>query len=109
MEISRKKYVDLFGPTTGDKIRLGDTEIIIEIERDLLGYGDESVFGGGKSIRDGLAQSTGVARDDSVDTVITNVVIMDPVLGIIKADIGIKDGRIVKIGDRKSTRLNSSH
>ncbi len=98
LEISRKKYVDLFGPTTGDKIRLGDTEIIIEIERDLLGYGDESVFGGGKSIRDGLAQSTGVSRDDSVDTVITNVVIMDPVLGIIKADIGIKDGRIAKIG-----------
>ncbi|MBM3905562.1 MAG: urease subunit alpha [Thaumarchaeota archaeon] len=98
LEISRKKYVDLFGPTTGDKVRLGDTDIIIEIQKDLLGYGDESVFGGGKSIRDGLAQASGVLRESSVDTVITNVIIMDPVLGIIKADIGIKDGKIAKIG-----------
>ena len=98
LEISRKKYVDLFGPTVGDKVRLGDTDLIIEIEKDLLGYGDEAVFGGGKSIRDGLAQSSGVNPESSVDTVITNVIVMDSVIGIIKADIGIKDGKIAKIG-----------
>jgi urease subunit alpha len=98
LEIPRKKYVDLFGPTTGDKVRLGDTDLIIEIEKDLIGYGDEAVFGGGKSIRDGSAQASGVSYDDSVDLVITNAIIMDPVLGIIKADIGIKDGKIFKIG-----------
>lgn len=98
LEISRKKYVDLFGPTTGDKVRLGDTELIIEIEKDLLKYGDEVVFGGGKSARDGLAQASGVMREDSLDLVITNTILLDPVLGIVKADIGIKDGKIVGIG-----------
>jgi len=98
LEISRKKYVDLFGPTTGDKIRLGDTELIIEIEKDLLKYGDEVVFGGGKSARDGLAQASGVIREDSLDLVITNTILLDPVLGIVKADIGIKDGKIIGIG-----------
>lgn len=98
LEISRRKYVDLFGPTTGDKIRLGDTDIIIEIEKDLLRYGDEVVFGGGKSARDGLAQASGVSRENSLDLVITNAVILDPVLGIIKADIGIRDGKIVGVG-----------
>ena len=99
LNIPRKNYVDLFGPTTGDKIRLADTDLIIEIEKDLIKYGDESVFGGGKSIRDGLAQASGVSRNDSLDLVITNAVIIDPVLGIIKADIGVKDGRIVGIGN----------
>lgn len=98
LEISRKKYVDLFGPTTGDKVRLGDTELIIEIEKDLLKYGDEVVFGGGKSARDGLAQASGVMREDSLDLVITNTILLDPVLGIVKADIGIKDGKIIGIG-----------
>lgn len=98
LEIPRKKYVDLFGPTVGDKVRLGDTDLIIEIEKDLIGYGDEAVFGGGKSIRDGSAQASGVSYDDSVDLVITNAIIMDPVLGIVKADIGVKDGKIFKIG-----------
>ncbi|NDF35904.1 MAG: urease subunit alpha, partial [Nitrosopumilaceae archaeon] len=83
LEISRKKYVDLFGPTTGDKVRLGDTELIIEIEKDLLKYGDEVVFGGGKSARDGLAQASGVMREDSLDLVITNTILLDPVLGIV--------------------------
>ncbi len=99
LSIPRKNYVDLFGPTTGDKIRLADTDLIIEIEKDLIKYGDESVFGGGKSIRDGMGQTSGVSRDNSLDLVITNAVILDPVLGIIKADIGIKDGKIVGVGN----------
>ena len=98
LEIPRKKYVDLFGPTTGDKIRLGDTDLIIEIEKDLLRYGDESVFGGGKSIRDGMAQASGTSRNDSVDLVITNAIVLDPILGIIKTDIGVRDGKIAGIG-----------
>ena len=97
--IPRKRYADLFGPTTGDRIRLADTDLIIEIERDLVRYGDEAVFGGGKSARDGLSQASGVTRDNSLDLVITNAMIMDPILGIIKADIGIKDGVIAGIGN----------
>ncbi len=99
LEIPRKRYVDLFGPTVGDKIRLADTDLIIEVEKDLLKYGDEVVFGGGKSARDGMAQASGVSRKDSFDLVITNAVILDPILGIIKADIGIKDGKIVGVGN----------
>ena len=99
LNIPRKNYVDLFGPTTGDRVRLADTDLIIEIEKDLIKYGDESVFGGGKSVRDGMGQASGVSRNDSLDLVITNAIILDPVLGIIKADIGIKDGRIVGIGN----------
>ena len=99
LNIPRKTYVDLFGPTTGDRIRLADTDLIIQIEKDLIRYGDESVFGGGKSIRDGQGQASGVSRAESVDLVITNAVIMDPVLGIIKADIGVKDGKIACIGN----------
>ena len=99
LNISRKNYADLFGPTTGDRVRLADTDLIIEIDNDLIKYGDESVFGGGKSIRDGMGQASGVSRDESLDLVITNAIILDPVLGIIKADIGVKDGRIVGIGN----------
>lgn len=99
LKIPRKTYVDLFGPTTGDKIRLADTDLIIEIEKDLLVYGDEVVFGGGKSARDGSGQASGVTRENSLDLVITNAIIMDPILGIIKADIGIKDGIIAGIGN----------
>jgi len=99
LEIPRKRYVDLFGPTVGDRIRLADTELIIEIENDLLRYGDEVVFGGGKSARDGMGQASGVKRNDSLDLVITNTIILDPIIGIVKADIGIKDGKIVKIGN----------
>lgn len=98
LEISRRRYVDLFGPTVGDRIRLADTDLVIEIEKDLVGYGDEVVFGGGKNARDGLAQASGVSRDQSLDLVITNTIVLDPILGIIKADIGIKDGQIVGIG-----------
>jgi len=99
LSIPRKNYVDLFGPTVGDRIRLADTDLIIEIEKDLIKYGDEAVFGGGKSVRDGLGQASGVSRAESVDLVITNAIVMDPILGIIKADIGIKDGKIVGVGN----------
>ena len=99
LEIPRSRYVELFGPTVGDKVRLADTNLIMEIEKDLIKYGDELVFGGGKSARDGLGQASGVLRKDSADLVITNAMILDPVLGIIKADIGIKDGKILAIGN----------
>ncbi len=99
LKIPRKTYVDLFGPTIGDKVRLADTDLIIEIEKNLLVYGDEVVFGGGKSARDGQGQASGVKRENSLDLVITNAIIMDPILGIIKGDIGIKDGVIAGIGN----------
>ena len=99
MKIPRKRYVELFGPTTGDRIRLADTDLIIQIERDMIKHGDEIVFGGGKSARDGMGQASGVTRDNSLDLVITNTIVMDPILGIIKADIGIKDGLVVGVGN----------
>ena len=99
LKIPRKTYVDLFGPTVGDKVRLADTDLIIEIEKNLLVYGDEVVFGGGKSARDGLGQASGIKRENSLDLVITNTIIMDPILGIVKGDIGIKDGVIAGIGN----------
>ena len=99
LEIPRSRYVELFGPTTGDKVRLADTDLIMEIEKDLIKYGDELVFGGGKSARDGLGQASGVLRKDSADLVITNAMIIDPTLGIIKADIGIRDGKILGVGN----------
>lgn len=97
--ISRKEYASLFGPTTGDKIRLGETDLYIEIEQDLRGYGDEAVYGGGKSLRDGMGANNQFSRDQGVlDLVITNVTIVDAKLGVIKADVGIKDGVISGIG-----------
>ena len=99
MEISRDRYAELFGPTTGDRVRLADTSLIIEVERDDTVYGDECVFGGGKTLRDGLGMAPGVtAADGALDLVITNVLLVDPVQGIVKTDIGIKDGKIVGIG-----------
>ena len=99
MEMTRRRYADLFGPTAGDRIRLADTDLIMQIERDLIRHGDEAVFGGGKTIRDGAGQGSGVRGADSLDLVITNAVVMDPVLGIVKADIGVKDGRIAGVGN----------
>ncbi|MDE1892343.1 MAG: urease subunit alpha [Betaproteobacteria bacterium] len=96
-EIDRKAYAEMFGPTIGDRIRLADTNLIVEIEKDYTIYGEEVKFGGGKVIRDGMGQSQ-LTADKVAETVITNSVIIDPILGIIKADIGIKDGRIWKIG-----------
>ncbi len=99
MEISRDRYAELFGPTTGDRVRLADTSLIIEVERDDTVYGDECVFGGGKTLRDGLGMAAGVtAADGALDLVITNVLLVDPVQGIVKTDIGIKSGKIVGIG-----------
>lgn len=99
LTIPRQTYADLYGPTTGDRIRLADTELIIEIEKDHTVYGDEITFGGGKVIRDGMGQSAGATREDDrvLDMVITNAVILDH-WGIVKGDIGIRDGRIVKVG-----------
>ena len=98
--ISRNEYVGLFGPTTGDRIRLGDTGLFVEIERDLRGApGDEIVFGGGKSLREGMGMDNRITRAGGApDLVITNVTIIDAVLGVVKADVGIKDGRICGIG-----------
>ena len=99
LKLTRKQYSDLFGPTSGDKIRLGDTDIIVEVEKNLISLGDEVVFGGGKTIRDGLAQTPGITNaNGALDFVITNAVVLDPVLGIVKGDIGIKDGKIAGIG-----------
>jgi len=97
MKISRQAYADMFGPTTGDRVRLGDTALILQVERDFTTYGDEVKFGGGKVIRDGMGQSQRSRAQGAVDTVITNALIVDH-WGIVKADIGICDGRIAAIG-----------
>ena len=96
-KISRSAYASMYGPTTGDRVRLADTDLIVEVERDATTYGDEVKFGGGKVIRDGMGQSQLGRADGAVDTVITNALIVD-VTGIYKADVGIRDGRIAKIG-----------
>ncbi|RAZ83908.1 urease subunit alpha [Cereibacter johrii] len=95
--ISRSTYASMFGPTTGDRLRLGDTELVIEVERDLTTYGEEVKFGGGKVIRDGMGQSQRTRAQGAMDTVITNALIVDWT-GIYKADVGLRDGRIAKIG-----------
>jgi len=100
LSIPRRTYADLYGPTVGDRVRLADTELIIEIERDFTTYGDEITFGGGKVIRDGMGQSSRAIREGpngTLDLVITNALIIDH-WGIVKGDIGVKDGRIVKVG-----------
>jgi len=96
-KMSRAAYASMFGPTTGDRVRLADTELFIEVEKDYTTYGDEVKFGGGKVIRDGMGQSQVTRAAGAVDTVITNALIVDH-WGIVKADIGLKDGRIVAIG-----------
>jgi urease subunit alpha len=102
MKLARKLYAEMFGPTVGDQVRLADTELFIEIERDLIaengGYGNEVKFGGGKVIRDGMGQSSLARDEDALDLVITNATILDPVQGVIKADIGVKRGRIMGVG-----------
>ena len=97
--ISRQENNNLFGPTVGDKIRLANTDLYVEIEKDLRVYGDEVVYGGGKTIRDGMGlDNMATSSAGSLDTVITNVTIIDPILGVVKADVGIKDGKIAGIG-----------
>ncbi|MGE3313405.1 MAG: urease subunit alpha [Limisphaerales bacterium] len=95
--MQRRHYADMFGPTTGDRVRLGDTSLILQVERDATVYGDECKFGGGKTLRDGMGQATGVPPDRALDCVITNALVVD-CTGIFKADIGIKAGRIAGIG-----------
>src|SRR5206468_9188461 len=97
--IDRRAYADLYGPTTGDRVRLGDTGLVLEVERDhsSASYGDECKFGGGKVLREGMGQAAGVGADQALDTVITNALIVD-YTGIYKADIGIKNGLISGIG-----------
>src|SRR5256712_8817789 len=100
LRIPRQTYADLYGPTTGDRVRLADTELIIEVEKDFPTYGDEVTFGGGKVIRDGMGQSSTATREaepGALDLVITNALIVDH-WGIVKGDIGIRNGRIVKVG-----------
>jgi urease subunit alpha len=97
-KISRATYAEMFGPTVGDKVRLADTELFVEVERDFTTYGDEVKFGGGKVIRDGMGQSQRTRAEGAVDTVITNALIVDAVIGVCKADVGLKDGRIAAIG-----------
>lgn len=100
LHIPRQTYADLYGPTVGDRVRLADTDLVIEVEKDFTTYGDEITFGGGKVIRDGMGQSSRATRDEingALDLVITNALIIDH-WGIVKGDIGVKDGRIVKVG-----------
>ena len=94
--MTRRAYAEMYGPTTGDRVRLADTALVIEVEKDFTVYGEEVKFGGGKVIRDGMGQSQRLSKD-CVDTVITNALIVDH-WGIVKADIGIKGGFISEIG-----------
>src|SRR3981189_1200894 len=96
-KMRRAAYAQMFGPTVGDKVRLADTDLLIEVEKDLTHYGEEVKFGGGKVIRDGMGQSQRSRAEGAVDTVITNAVILDH-WGVIKADIGVRDGFITHIG-----------
>src|ERR1043166_4064381 len=96
-KMNRRHYADMFGPTTGDKVRLGDTSLVLEVEHDHTVYGDECKFGGGKVIREGMGQAAGIGDKEALDTVITNALVVD-YTGIYKADIGIKDGLIAAIG-----------
>src|SRR3954468_3661537 len=96
-KIERRAYADMFGPTTGDRVRLADTDLIVEVEKDFTVYGEEVKFGGGKVIRDGMGQSQITNKKGAVDTVITNALIIDH-WGVVKADVGLKEGRIAAIG-----------
>src|SRR3984885_15013526 len=96
-QIPRASYADIYGPTTGDRVRLGDTSLLLQVERDYAVYGDECKFGGGKTIREGMGQATGISDKDALDCVITNALVVD-YTGIYKADIGIKNGLIAGIG-----------
>jgi urease subunit alpha len=99
MKIGRRQYAELYGPTTGDRFRLADTNLVLEVERDLTVPGEEAVFGGGKTIRDGMAQAAGTTNAaGALDLVITSAVVLDPLLGVVKADIGIRGGRIAGVG-----------
>src|SRR5438270_3301611 len=93
----RRHYADIYGPTTGDRVRLGDTDLMAEVERDHTVYGDECKFGGGKVLRDGMGQAAGISDERALDLVFTNALVIDWT-GIYKADVGVKRGRIAGIG-----------
>src|SRR5690606_29738403 len=95
--ITRRAYAEMFGPTVGDRVRLADTDLFVEVERDLTVYGEEVKFGGGKVIRDGMGRSQRLAAEVA-DTIVTNALIVDAMAGIVKADVGLKDGHIWAIG-----------
>ena len=97
-EIDRNLYARMYGPTVGDRVRLGDTNLLVEVERDEASPGDETLWGFGKTIRDGLHMSGRAGRDSELDLIVGGALILDPVLGIFKGNIGIKEGRIVAIG-----------
>src|SRR5207245_11580861 len=97
-EISRQDYAARYGPTAGDRIRLGDTNLLALIERDETSYGDEVLRGWGKTMRTGLMMNDRLPADSELDLIISNVIVIDPVLGVRKASIGVKDGRIVGVG-----------
>src|SRR5699024_3193129 len=112
--IPRATYTDIYGPTVGDRLRLADTDLVIEIATDhnavttdgSSGYGDEAVYGGGKAIRDGMAQDpAGTRASGALDMVITGATIVDAVLGVVKGDIGVRDGRIVAVGKAGNPHL----
>lgn len=107
-EMERDRYARLYGPTTGDRVRLGDTELFAEVEADFTRYGDEPLAGFGKTIRDRLLATSRAGRDSELDLVIVGAVIIDPVLGVVKGSIGIKDGRIVGVGRAGSPELGGS-
>ena len=99
LQISKKQYADLFGPTVNDKLQLGDTNLFVEVEHDYAAYGDELCYGGGKTVRQGMGMSPGATQaDGALDHVITNVVVMDPVLGIVKGDVGFRNGKVAGVG-----------
>lgn len=105
-KVSRRQYAELFGPTTGDRVRLADTGLLARVEDDATVYGDEAVFGGGKTMREGMGvHNSATNAQGALDFVITNALVMDPVLGIRKADIGIRNGRIVGVGKAGNPRL----
>ncbi len=102
LQLSRQQYAEMYGPTVGDQVRLADTELFIEVEKDLIqekgGYGNEIKFGGGKVVRDGMGQSPLALDADCLDLIITNATVLDPVQGVVKADVGVKGGRIAGLG-----------
>ncbi len=111
LRLTRRQYAEMYGPTVGDRVRLADTDLLVQVERDLIaeggGYGNEIKFGGGKVIRDGMGQSPTAPDREALDLVITNALILDPILGVIKADIGIKHGLIVGLGHAGNPGIQS--
>ena len=97
LPLSRRAYAEMYGPTTGDRVRLGDTDLLIEVERDYCQYGEECKFGGGKVLRDGMGQAAGIPQAGALDLLITNALVLD-YTGIYKADVGVRHGRIAGIG-----------